>query len=304
MLCASCSTSTWKTYESQYKKFLAYCSVQDIDIINLTIVDILEYLTHLFQSNLSYSSVNTARSSLSLLLPKFESFKIGEHPLIVRLMKGIFKKRPPLPKYKNCWDVNVVLDFLRKLPDNSNLDLLMLSIKLVGLLALISGQRVQTLASIKIENVKSVKNSTRIFVPQILKTSKINSSQPCIVLPLLSRDKKLCVKSTLEHYLDRTITLRKDSNLLISSKKPHNKVSPQTISKWLLKLLSLSNIDIDVFQSHSFRHSSTSKAYSKGVNIDSIFCNAGWSEKSLVFAKFYNKPCMNSNEFANSVLNK
>ena len=33
-------------------------------------------------------------------------------------MSGIFHKTPPQPKYAFIWDVETVLDFLRKLPKN------------------------------------------------------------------------------------------------------------------------------------------------------------------------------------------
>ncbi|OXA52756.1 hypothetical protein Fcan01_12416 [Folsomia candida] len=47
----------------------------------------------------------------------------------------------------------------------------MLSLKLSGLLALVSGQRVQTLAAISVENIKYSKDIIRIFVPARLKSS-------------------------------------------------------------------------------------------------------------------------------------
>ena len=37
---------------------------------------------------------------------------VGVHPLVSRLMKGIFNLRPAVPKYFKTWDVSVVLKYL------------------------------------------------------------------------------------------------------------------------------------------------------------------------------------------------
>ena len=44
-------------------------------------------------------------------------------------MLGIFNKRPPQPKYPFIWDVETVLDFLRKLPGNDFLSNKLLTLK-------------------------------------------------------------------------------------------------------------------------------------------------------------------------------
>ena len=61
---------------------------------------------------------------------------MGQHPLITRLIKGVFHSRPLLPHYTHTWDVQTVLDFLRSLGDNKELSLKHLSWKVTMLLAL------------------------------------------------------------------------------------------------------------------------------------------------------------------------
>lgn len=198
-----------------------------------------------------------------------------------------------------------VLNKIRTFPGNDILDLTLLSMKVAGLLTIVSGQRVQTLASIKFENIKYSNGMIRIFISDRLKNSGSNVCQPCIVLPELKRDKKICVKKALESYIERTKEKRKDNNLFLSVVSPLRKLTSQTISKWLVKLLDLSDVDTSIyFKSHSFRHSSTSKAFHKGVNTNSIYANASWTAKSKVFAKYHNKPFIDLNEFAYAVLKK
>lgn len=90
--------------------------------------------------------------------------------------------------------------------------------------------------------------------------------------------------------------------MFISFKKPFKKVSANTISRWIKKTLELSGIDITVFSAHSTRHATTSAAYKKGVNIDVIRRTAGWTGESTTFARFYNRPIINNNIFAETVL--
>lgn len=283
---------------------MSYCNTNQIIPNQIQLNDVLKYLTFLHESGLSYSSINTARSTLSLMLPHQDGKPIGEHPLIVRLLRGVARQRPPTPKYSHIWNVDVVLSYIKKMTCNDKLDMMNLSIKLVGLLALASGQRVQTLAAIRTQNIKFSNDSVNIFISDTLKTSGINNVQPCISFPTFKRCKALCVKSCLENYLSRTSGIRKTDYLFITTTSPYRRATSQTLSKWLVKLLDLSGVNTDVYKSHSFRHSSTSKAFKKGVSVNSIYNAAGWTSKSRVFGKFYNRNCEDVHAFAHAVLNK
>lgn len=37
--------------------------------------------------------------------------KFGDQPLAKRLIKGVYEKRPALPKYTETWEVDQVLDY-------------------------------------------------------------------------------------------------------------------------------------------------------------------------------------------------
>lgn len=57
------------------------------------------------------------------------------------------------------------------------------------------------------------------------------------------------------------------------------------------------------YTSHSLRHASISTSLSKEVDISIIKSLAGWSNKSKVFEKFYNRPIINNKTaFASSIL--
>jgi hypothetical protein len=59
-------------------------------------------------------------------------------------MKGVCENRPSLSRYSATWDIAVVLKYLGKMHPADKLSLKELTLKVVTLLALLSGQRRQT----------------------------------------------------------------------------------------------------------------------------------------------------------------
>ena len=98
-----------------------------------------------------YSSVDTARSALSSVLIMDNGISFGKHPLVQRLMKGIFNLRSALLRNFSVWDPDIVLDYLSNL--EYDLPLEDLSKKLVILLCLLSGQRDQTVKALNIKDM-------------------------------------------------------------------------------------------------------------------------------------------------------
>ena len=74
---------------------------------------VCDFLTEQFEdSNKSYSTINSYRSALSSILLPVDGYSVGEHPVIARLLKGMFHVRPPEARYSFTCDVNVLLTFL------------------------------------------------------------------------------------------------------------------------------------------------------------------------------------------------
>ncbi|KAJ0169654.1 hypothetical protein K1T71_014839 [Dendrolimus kikuchii] len=213
-------------------------------------------------------------------------------------------------RYQETWDPGIVLRHITSLPCNSTLTLEALTKKLVTTLALATAQRVQTLSSIKLEDINISNNKITIIISDLLKTSVITRKQTVIELPFYLQNPKICPASTLQEYIERTKAIRNhEKYLLITFKKPHHRASKQSISRWIKNILYESGIDINKYTSHSTRHSATSTAKKAGVSLDVIRKTAGWSQNSLTFAKFYNLPTQenhDNNEFLESVfrLNK
>ncbi|XP_015123313.1 uncharacterized protein LOC107045524 [Diachasma alloeum] len=280
--------SSWKQYDSPLKKWWQFCLNNQIDVYTLNITRILSFLTEQFHKGASQGTINYYRSALSLLLGP----EVGSDPNIKRFCKGVSNKRPSKPKYNDTWDPKVVLDLLETWPSNEALSLKLLTLKLTILLALTTSHRMQTLSVIDIRNVRVLVDSIEIKIPATIKTSgtsaSSNKKRPTLILPFFTQNKRICVATTLRDYLQATQDLRiNTSNLLISYKKPHNKVTAQTISRWIKEILKECGIDTEIFTAYSTRHASTSAAKRSGISVDLIKQTAGWTKKSKAFANFY-----------------
>ena len=50
----------------------------------------MHFLTDQFDTGLQYRTVNTIRSAISMTHPEIEGTAVGSHPLVSRLLKGMF----------------------------------------------------------------------------------------------------------------------------------------------------------------------------------------------------------------------
>ena len=157
-------------------------------------------------------------------------------------MKGVFNLRTPAPRYNFIWDASVVLNFLRKLPDDNDLPLKLLTSKLVMLIALVSGQRVQTLSCLNLRFSYRVYDSLIFIIPDLTKTFGPGKIAVQVVLSQCDQDKKICVVRCLTKYLSRTLKHCSSSKLFLSLQKPFRPVGSQTLSCWIKTLLHMSGI--------------------------------------------------------------
>lgn len=280
----SIAPSSWKQYEPVFTMWQDFCKMNEINPYSVDVSNVSKFLSNYFEAGRSYSCVNTARSALSLALADDAGNTVGSHPLVCRVIKGVAKTRPPNPRYDFTWDPEILLHYLRTLWPLSNLSLNELSIKTAALLSLTTAHRSQTLAAIKMNDIVVSDDKIQILVSDQLKTSRPGAKNPCLVLPRIVEDEKICPLVTLSFYMKTTSALRgNDPYLFISCTKPHKPIGSQTISRWVRQAMKQSGIDTNTFSSHSVRHSVTSSAKRGGITLDTIRKHAGWSSKSDVF---------------------
>ena len=294
---------TRKQYSTYLRRWINFCGQQQIDYLQPPLELALTFLTNLFTEGLSYSALNTARSALSSLISFEDGTKFGSHPLVIRLLKGMYHNRPPKPRYSTIWNVDTVLSYLKGLAPVSNLSLKELSLKLTMLLLLVTGQRGQTIHLLNLDNMTILDNQCIFTISGLLKQSRQGKSNPLIVLKAFKQDVRICVFATLLEYIARTNDLRHSERfLLISYIKPHKRISRDTLTRWVSVTMEKAGIDISRFKPHSTRAASTSKAKQNSVNLEGILSTAGWSS-ARTFALFYDKPILEQSHFSDGVLN-
>lgn len=278
-----------------------FCKTNKYNVFSSSINEILEFLQNLLDTKTcKYGTFNSHRSALSLILPG----NIANDQVLKRYLKGISNLRPSAPKYNVTWDTEPLLTYLRSLFPLDTLSFQSLSAKLATLLLLSTGQRMQTIHSIVLDNIISTPSGFTILITNRIKTSGIKSKQPCLNIPYFKEDNSLCVASVLKFYINKTKNLRTSDQgkLFITTRHPFSAASKETISRWVKQTMCNSGINTAIFKPHSTRHASTSKAFLKGVSLDVIRQTAGWSESSNTFARFYNRPVINNEQFARAVI--
>lgn len=287
-LLALLAPSTIKQYTRPLRSWWYFCQARQITPFAPEVKNVLDYLAEELKAAGSYSTLNTSRLAVSLVSIN----AIEEDPLVKGFCKGASVLKLPRPRYDHMWDPAPVIAKLASYYSHEELSLERLSKKLALLLALRSGQRCQTIAALRVSQI-SLGERKIIRVP--------DRNQPLLSFPRFTERSNLCIMNLLKHYLHRTQNLRPKEcdNLFISLK--HRSVGVQTISRWIRETLTECGVDSS-FLAHSTRHASTSLAAKKGVSMDIIKRAADWSDDSQVFAKFYNKPIINSDEFAKATL--
>lgn len=283
---SSLTESTLKQYDAPIKEWYQFCLAKNYKVFEPGEIHILEFLTRKFEQGASYSTLNTARSAVSLI----SKTRVAQGANITRFFKGLFKLRPSKPRYNKIWNTEPVLKRAGELFPLCNLSLEDLTNKLVILLAIGTAHRVQTLSLIDLNELKITETGIDIRINKPIKTTKHGTAEPSFFIPYFERSPELCLASTIIHYINVTEGIRKDNkSLILCIKKPHRAATAQTISRWIRAFLRACGIG-EEYSSHSTRHASASAALKKGIDVSIIKSTAGWSENSLVFAKFYNRP--------------
>lgn len=284
--------ATAKQYRTHVNSWLQFSDRGHIDPLNPTVTDIVNFLADTFHRGVGYEAVNTARGALSSLGIVVDGCRAGNHPLVNRLLRGVFNLRPSTPRYTDIWDVQLVLQKIRTLGPLCALSLKDLTLKLVMLMALSQAARLQTLHLLLFENIQIKKDSISVWLGGNVKQCRPKFNLRMVSFKVYTKDSRLCVCETLKMYIARTKQFRNEvqqnGNLLISFIKPHRNVTKDTIARWIRTMLFSSGVDTEKFSAGSVRTAAVSKAKAMAVPIKHIMAKAGWSRETT-FAKHYDK---------------
>jgi len=169
--------------------------------------------------------------------------------MVTRLLKGAFHERPPLPRYTATLDVQMVLEYLKRMGTTDSLSLKQLSHKLCMLLALTRPSRSADLASLQVDRCRFSPEGVTFLPAALAKQSRQGRALTESFFPSFPDDRELCPVATLRQYINVTSPLRPDGavKLFVAIVKPHNPVTSSTIARWLKETLQQGGIDVQIF---------------------------------------------------------
>ena len=148
--------------------------------------------------------------------------------------------------------------------------------KLVPLLMLLSGSRVNPIWHFKITNMYLTDKECTFVFDDVLKHSRPSFKEKSLVFRAFLQNPKLCPVSTLIQYLDIRLSRSSDTTMVRSYKGP----SSDTIGRWIKNTMQKAGISTGLFSPHSCRSATTSKADTSGTSITTILQSANWSRTS------------------------
>ena len=303
LLLASWRQKSAKSHDSLFNKWVCWCNKRNADPVSGPISDVVNFLADLFKQGYEYRSLNAYRSAISSVHTEVEGYSVGQHPLICRVLKGVFNSRPPKPRYQSTWSVKSVLTWMEGLGPNSKLSLTDLSHKLAMLLCLVRPMRSSDVAKLDLRFRRYLPEGVSFQPANLTKQDRPGMARIEFFSAKFAHNSVLCPVETLRAYEKVTEPWRPqngEQKLFLGLVKPHKPVVSSTIARWLKGVLEKSGINTDIFNGHSTRAAAVTTAASAGITIADILQAADWSSES-VFQKFYYKPSKGS-EFADAVL--
>lgn len=296
LLKCSWRAGTQRDYNAKYNRFCSWCSERKINPFSISIVQCADFLTYLYHEGLQYRTISGYRSMLSAILPPIADKPVGQHPYIIRMLRGIFNERPPQTKLLPEWDLPLVLSMLQKYPFEpiAKTSLKYVTFKTVFLTAITTFRRTGDLQALKIgEGAVSIQAKGVTFLRQGLsKQDRPSHISSKIFLPSFKDNKLLDPKRALYWYLKKTDQFRNDikgrqNSLFLSYTKPHQKVTKQTLSRWIVKVIQMAYEDSSKkVKAHSTRSLGPSWALFNGASMQSVMEAADWSRETT-FIRFY-----------------
>ena len=299
--------STRTAYDGKWRVFEEWCDKSHITAFQASVRDILSFLQDLLAKGRAFSTLKVYLAAIGACHIGFNTKPVGQHPIVVRFMKGARNKCRVSKPMAPSWDLTLVLEALCQPPFEplGRVDMKMLSFKTVLLIALATAKRVSDIQALSVhpDCTRFSENNHRVlimanptFVPKnpLLECVPVQLEAfhpPPFVTQEQERLHSLCPVRALRTYIDRTASLRTSDQLFVSLTKPHKAISKQRLSHWIVEaiVLAYTRMGRDPpagLRAHSTRGIATSWALFKGVSVQDICAAASWATPST-FARFY-----------------
>jgi hypothetical protein len=115
LLSSAIRTSKRSVYKGRFEEFARWCGKRKVDPIRASVEQIGNFLSSRLKKGLSYSMACGYRTAISSYLDLVDGRRVGDHPALACLMRGVFNSRLPMRPLPLVWDLQAVLRGL-KLP--------------------------------------------------------------------------------------------------------------------------------------------------------------------------------------------
>ena len=193
LVASSWAPKTQASYNTELRKWFKYSKMRDIDPHLPTFDQALEFLVWLHDvQKAKYSTIASARSTMSAFTPTQQEVTFSKHPLVSKVIRGMFRERPRIPKKVVIYDTDKVLQYFDSLP-NDILLLEQLTKKLTTMLCILSGQRSQSIGALYLEHMHKSDTVFTFYIPKMLKTTTPTFHQEPLEFEAFPHNSNLCV---------------------------------------------------------------------------------------------------------------
>ena len=77
--------------------------------------------------------------------------------------------------------------------------------------------------------------------------------------------------------------------LFVATTRPHQAITPSTISRWILCTMEEAGISTATYRGHSTRAAGATDQLRKGLSLEAILKRGNWSATSATFRLFYDR---------------
>jgi hypothetical protein len=249
LITAGWSKGTNSAYQSALSKWHDWCVQRNLHPFSISVSSFANFLASLYANGLQYRTINTVRSAVSVTHGHVEGIPLGQHPVVSRLMKGIYNSRPPELRYATSWCVGQVTTHMKTMGPNNALSLKQLSLKLVTLMALVEASRTSEIAALDLRYRVYSPEGVTFRLPTLTKKRTTGAPPRQLFFGGFPPDERLCVSKCLKQYEEgfRDKTPGAPGRVFLSYVTPHRPVKSQQVAHWIEAMLESAGINTAVY---------------------------------------------------------
>ena len=184
---------------------------------------------------------------------------LSDDPLIKCFIKAVHHLRPPKSKYSSTWYADIFLRHWKQIENNSLLNLLELSKKIIALLVLLHGLRISTIGTFDMNLINILNDTCICYACEPLKLDQQGRPRDEIIYKKFENSKLCSMSATneyLEHRAEPKISYIK---FLLTAVTPYGPPHKDTVARWVKNSLTKARVNTNFFHHIVADHLSTVK---------------------------------------------